>query len=289
MIDGTFAFVRGIGPARARELLSLGIRCWSDFPQDGLVVSAPLDERIRQGVAGMRRLLEARRWEEIATRLPVREHWRFYPHLCGEITFLDIETAADGSVTVIGLYDANRGPRLYVRGHNLGEFVYERPTALMTFNGAAFDLPVLRRTFPGWEAPLHIDLRVVFRQLRERGGLKALEDRFGFGRPAHLKGVNGMDAVALWHRFRLSRDAGALRRLLEYNLYDAVQLRSLAETACERLSGRGGRPWSPDHPFARGDVLLDLSRAVETIVGRSGCIEPEQFHDEERRSLRFGA
>ncbi len=289
MIDGTFAFVRGIGPARARELRSLGIRCWNDFPSTGLVLSFPLDVRIREGIAEFRALFDARRWEDIAARLPAREHWRFYPHLVEEMTFLDIETTTDGSVTVIGLYDEAAGPRLYVRGHNLGDFVTERPRALMTFNGAAFDLPVLQRTFPGWEAPLHIDLRVVFRQLRESGGLKALEDRFGFGRPDHLKGVNGLTAIGLWQSFRRTRDARALRLLLEYNMYDAVQLRSLAEHACERLSIRTGRPWAPAHPFVRGDVLFDISRAVETVVDRAGCIEPEQFHDEERRSLRSGA
>lgn len=289
MIDGTFAFVKGVGPSRERELYGLGIRGWDDFPSEGSVLSNVLDERIRQGIADMRPLIRNRQWETILARLPVREHWRLFPHVENETTFLDIETTSSGAITVIGLYDEEKGPRLYVRGHNLGSFVNERMRAVMTFNGGSFDLPVIERTFPGWKAPLHIDMRTVFRQLRERGGLKAIEDRLGIGRPHHLKGVGGADAVKLWQRFRYSRDASALSHLLEYNLYDCIQLRSLAQIACERLARRTGREWTPPKPFERGDILFDVSRAVQAIVKGASRIEPDEFHPEERRSLRAGS
>jgi uncharacterized protein YprB with RNaseH-like and TPR domain len=288
VIDGTFSFVRGIGPARERQLLAARIRSWDEFPAEGVVLSPAIDESIRTEVVEMKRLLATRQWERIAARLPVREHWRFLPVLYDDLTFLDIETTADGIVTVIGLYDERRGPRSFVRGHNLGDFVQENATALVTFNGGPFDLPVLRRTFPGWRPPLHVDLRVVFRQLREGGGLKALEERLGIGRPPHLRGVGGLDAVTLWGTFRRNRDPRALQRLLEYNLYDAIQLRPLVEIACERLSRRRGRPWKPARRFLRGDILFDLSRVVDAIVEDAGRIEPDQFHDEERKTLRAG-
>ena len=110
-------------------------------------------------------------------------------------------------------------------------------------------------------------MRNVFRLLDERGGLKAIEERLGFGRPAHLKGVSGTDAIVDWNSFRRSRDVKALWRLLEYNLYDVVQMRSLAEVACERLAQRSGRIWVPRERFHRGDILVDMGivdrRAVE--------------------------
>jgi hypothetical protein len=286
VIDGTFVFVPGVGPSRERELYRLGIRSWDEFPAEGLVLSKVLDARIRAGIAEWRPLVINAEWERIAARLPVREHWRLYPHVEKDVTFLDIETTASGSVTVIGLFDEELGPRLYVRGHNLGDFVHERPRALMTFNGGSFDLPVLQKTFPGWTPPLHIDMRTVFRQLRERGGLKAIEDRLGIGRPDHLKGVGGADAVMLWQRFRYSRDLRALSHLLEYNLYDVVQLKSLAEIACERLARRWNREWRPRKRFERGDVLLDISRAVQSVVSVAGRIDPDEFHAEERRAIR---
>ncbi len=288
MIDGTFAGISGIGPAREKELLLMGIRAWADFPASGEVLSPGLDRRIREAIAQRMDWLETGDWHALAGALPTREHWRLLPHLEAQACYLDIETGWDGRTTVIGCYDPARGPRLYVRGWNLGDFVREPPPELLvTFNGASFDLPVLRRTFPAWRAPpLHVDLRVVTRQLDERGGLKAIEARMGLARPDHLDGVDGGDALVLWERFLRGRDATALAKLAEYNLYDVVQLRSVAQIAAERLAARSGRSWSPAQPFRRGDVLYDMTRCVAELVAQSGRMTPDQLHDEERHVLR---
>lgn len=289
LLGGTFAFVPGIGPARETELRLRGIHTWERFLSDGLVLNAKLDRRIRDGIEEMRALVDERQWTEIARRLPVRERWRLYPALQDDATFLDIETGADGRPCVIGLWSARHGPRLFVRGANLGAFVDEDlGPALVTFNGAAFDVPVLERSFPGWKPPpIHLDLRTYCVAIGERGGLKSIEDRFGLGRPEHLRGVGGADAVSLWETFRRTGDADVLRLLLEYNLYDAVQLRSVAERCCEKLSERFRTPWSPATRFHRGDVLLDLTRAVDAIVARANEIDPDLFEDVERRALRL--
>jgi uncharacterized protein YprB with RNaseH-like and TPR domain len=290
VIDGIFAFVPGIGPAREKQLWGMGIASWKDFPATGDVLAPVLDARLRLGIAKMRALLDAQRWEELVALVPKRDVWRLFPHLEAEVTYLDIETTATGVVTVIGVYDRRGGPRLYVRGHNLGAFLQEpKPIALVTFNGLSFDVPILERTFPNWRAPkIHIDLRNVLRLLDERGGLKAIEARLGLARPLHLQGVNGADAIVDWEAFHRRRDVKALWRLLEYNLYDVVQMRSLAEIACERLAQRHGRIWVPQERFTRGDILLDITRTVATVVSAAPKIDPDAFDDEERRTFHTG-
>lgn len=287
MIDGAFSFVRGIGPSRERQLRRMGIRRWDDVPPAGPVLSPGIDARLRQEIARVRALLDERRFGELHDLLPVRDRWRLFPHVQEEAGYLDIETGLDGRVTVVGVYDPQRGPRLFVRGHNLGAFAEEPlPHTLLTFNGGSFDLPILCRTFPGWTPPpVHLDLCVIFRQLGERGGLKAIEERLGLGRPDHLRGVGGADAVDLWDCFSRTGDAEALRTLLEYNLYDVVQLRSLAEIACERLATAFGGAWSVPRRFHRGDVLLDLTRCVEAVVARAHAIVPDAIEDAERRAM----
>lgn len=288
MIDGTFAFVRGIGPAREKQLRSLGIHRWSDFPEEGEVLSPALDRLIRASLTKVSAVLDEGRWDELWEIFPSRERWRFIPSIEAEACYLDIETTFDGQVTVIGCYDERHGPRLYVRGHNLGDFVRERaPAAYVTFNGASFDLPVLERTFPGWtpEAP-HLDLRQVAWCLKEGGGLKAIEARWGLERPIHLQGLGGAEAPMLWRAFSRTGDEASLRRLLEYNLYDVVQLRMVARIAYERLASKQGGKGRLSSSFDRGDVLADMSRTVESVVKRAARIDPDAFHEEERRSIR---
>ena len=93
------------------------------------------------------------------------------------------------------------------------------------------------------------------------GGLKEIEDSLGVGRPPHLRGVNGWDAVLLWRAYKARGDIEALRFLVEYNLYDAFQLRAVADRAFNRAAER--LHW-PDRvqPWDRGVVLYDLSRLL---------------------------
>src|SRR5690606_33334035 len=141
-----------------------------------------------------------RRFADVARALPGRELWRLYPHVADDTCFLDIETDSSGQITVVGIWEPVSGPRVWVRGHNLDEFSNAKlPSTVITFNGASFDLPVLRRSFPLWTPPpIHIDLCPVLRRLGERGGLKAIENRLGLARPDHLQGVGGDDAIRLW-------------------------------------------------------------------------------------------
>jgi len=74
--------------------------------------------------------------------------------------------------------------------------------------------------------------------------------------------VNGWDAVLLWRAYRARGDVEALRFLVEYNLYDAFQLRTLMDVAYNR----GADDLNCDVPrlpvFDRGDVLYDVSKLI---------------------------
>jgi hypothetical protein len=95
------------------------------------------------------------------------------------------------------------------------------------------------------------------------GGLKEIEDKLGLGRPPHMKGVNGWDAVLLWRAYLRNGDVEALRFLVEYNLYDSFQLRSLMDTAYNKALDDLNMNDVPRVPvFERGEVLYDVSRLI---------------------------
>jgi hypothetical protein len=59
------------------------------------------------------------------------------------------------------------------------------------------------------------------------GGLKAVERQLRIDRK--LKGVSGYDAIWLWWRYQNHNDEMALKKLLEYNREDLVNLKSLRD------------------------------------------------------------
>ncbi len=261
MITASFRHIGGIGPLRERQLWLAGVRSWAEVPAAGEVLSRRLDDRLRAGVALSRLRLEQGDLDFFARALPQTEHWRLLPQVIDDAAFLDIEASAE-SVTVAGVLD-RRGVASF-RG-DLAAF-RERSRAwraLVTFNGTAFDLPILRRALAGWIPPaVHVDLRHVYQRLREKGGLKQLEQRAGFCRPPHLAALTGSDAVALWHA-QSRDDPKALRRLVEYNLYDVFHLRPLAELGYNRLLERTRMPARPLPVTDRGAMLYDVSCAVD--------------------------
>jgi uncharacterized protein len=260
VITASFRHIQGIGPLRERQLWLSGVRSWADLPP-GDVLSPRLDGKLRAGVAASRERLDAGDIDHFARLLPQTEHWRLLPHLLGDAAFLDIEAAGD-SITVIGVLDKH-GLHSFWRDLDGSPQRAREWKCLVTFNGAVFDLPILRRAFPAWQPPAaHVDLKQVFQRLREKGGLKELEPRVGFFRPPHLANLSGQDAIALWHAQKRG-DRSALRRLVEYNLYDVFHLLPLAELGYNRLLRRTGMP-APELPVTdRGAMLYDVSKAVE--------------------------
>ncbi|PTL85877.1 ribonuclease H-like domain-containing protein [Vitiosangium sp. GDMCC 1.1324] len=268
MLRRTFQLISGVGPWKEKDLWARGIQTWDDFPGNGVVLGQKLDEAARRRLALAREALEQRNLKGLAAMVPQREHWRLYPEFAHDAVYFDIETdgAQEQVPTVVGLFDEG-GLRVFIQGRNMDEL----PEAMaerrlwVTFNGSCFDVPVLRqyfgKRFPTPDA--HIDLRFVCRRLGMGGGLKEIEDKLGLGRPPHMKGVNGWDAVLLWRAYRERGDVEALRFLVEYNLYDSFQLRSLMDKAYNRALDELNMDSEPRVPvFERGEVLYDVSRLI---------------------------
>ncbi|MCI4367796.1 MAG: ribonuclease H-like domain-containing protein, partial [Thermoplasmata archaeon] len=100
------------------------------------------------------------------------------------------------------------------------------------------DVPFLQARFPEMIFPeTHLDLRYILYRLGQAGGLKRIEERLGVVRGADVKGVDGLEAVRLWHAHRAGR-AGALERLVLYNRADTVNLEPLLAYATRELTKR---------------------------------------------------
>jgi uncharacterized protein len=153
--------------------------------------------------------------------------------------YLDIETTGFhptlNEITVIGIYIVNEGGSRFVQ--LVGEKIsaeailesMEGVTHLYTYNGHRFDLPfIMARHGVDLESRFHhCDLMHHCWRNNLYGGLKAVERCLGIDR--QLTEVNGFEAVKLWWRYVRYCDQIALRKLLEYNKEDVVNLKVLRE------------------------------------------------------------
>lgn len=278
MLEASFIHFPGIGPIGEARLWQRGFLSWDDVRMRGQ--TDRVAARGRVDAEESRLQLGRRNAAYFHEALPPSQRWRIYDDFASEAAFLDIETTGlapgEGIVTVVGVLDAT-GFTAYVRGDNLDEFpdAANRYRLIVTFNGAAFDVPFLRaefgRTGRGNGVPLfanaaHIDLRYPLRRIGYSGGLKAIEKVLAAGRPQDLSLLNGFDAVRLW-RLYCDGEPNALATLVRYNAEDVASLPKLAAHAVETL--------------ARGTPLADRRPVAATYGSIAG------FPDLDRSRLPF--
>ena len=144
--------------------------------------------------------------------------------------YLDIETTFENSISVVGIYIPGR-EFVQLTGAQVTDVLIaqalEGVVTVVTFNGASFDLPFIRRS-TGLEVRdlvEHRDLLHICRKRGLKGGLKRVEVLLGIGRNSGI--VDGRMAPRLWQRWETEGDEEALRVLLEYNREDCVNLEIL--------------------------------------------------------------
>lgn len=249
MIQATFVLLKGIGEHTERRLWDSGIGDWGAFRGSGSLPGiAPERKRLYDGeLASAAHHLRQGNARYFSNKLRPRDHWRLFEAFGARAAFLDIETTggppAFGEVTVVGVY-GNGTMTTLVRGDSLTEERLNRELTrydlLVTFCGSIFDLPYLRAKFPSLalDQP-HIDLCFAARRIGLRGGLKRIEALLGLERTRDLQGLDGWDAVRLWHAWRQGSHE-ALDQLLRYNEADSRNLLPLAQTVYARLAERYG-------------------------------------------------
>ena len=242
MLEQTFIHIPGIGPKTEQTLWRRGIHRWRDF----LDRREPVFSQAKDRLIGSELETSLAHRDDIGffnDRLPAGEKWRLFDKFKHRAVYLDIETSGydqwNNDITVIGLYDGIK-VQTFVNGKNLDAFemAIVRYDLVITFNGACFDLPFILRSFPGISLPKgHIDLRFVLKKLGHEGGLKKIERDLGIARSDEIDGVDGFEAVRLWHRYQ-SGDEKALKTLISYNNADIMNLEPLMALAYERMRER---------------------------------------------------
>ena len=241
MLQQTFLHLPGIGPATERRLWRAGVRSWTDLVDRGAdALRGPRGDRIRRAAEESLRRWACGDWAWFDAVLPGRHKWRAFGDLGNRALYVDIETTglhASDAITVIGCYDG-RAVHSFVADRNLEaarELIEDHPL-IVTYNGASFDMPLIRARFPyHFFNHIHIDLRPPLHLLGYRGGLKRIEEMAGLERSAHLRGLDGWDAVRLWLEYQAG-DPASLDTLLDYNRADIVHLEPLMRLVFDRLS-----------------------------------------------------
>jgi uncharacterized protein YprB with RNaseH-like and TPR domain len=249
MIQHTFCILPGIGEHLEKRLWRAGILTWKDFLAADSISFIRADKKDYYNLllSEAQQNLESVNVSYFVQHLKHSEHWRLFQELRGSAVALDIETDGGiarngGCVTVAGLYDGFDYTAL-VQGKNLSReklnAELSRYRYIITFYGAAFDLPYLRAVY-GLSLDLpHFDLCFSGRRAGLRGGLKKIEKNLGMQREAAVADFDGFDAVRLWQQAQRGCDT-SLELLITYNRYDTINLFELADIIYQKLRAKTG-------------------------------------------------
>ena len=250
MIRRTFSFLPGIGAKFERHIWREGAVTWNDFLRMKYIrgISPVRKYMFDTCVSGAISALNNSDSGYFESRLHHTEHWRLFNEFRKDSVCLDIETTGtfpgDNAVTIVGLYDFH-GMKTFIQGINLDQRILTEVLSqyklLITFAGHSFDVPFLKKCFPGFSINLpHFDLCPAGHRLGLKGGLKKVEAYLGIGRDDDVTGMSGYDAVILWNRY-IRGDSRALDLLVRYNEADTKNLFNLAEIFYERLYSKHDR------------------------------------------------
>ncbi|HLC71902.1 MAG TPA: ribonuclease H-like domain-containing protein [Candidatus Nanoarchaeia archaeon] len=236
MIEHSFVFLEKITTTKEKSLWARGITDWQRFLKITEIRGIPSLKKFyyNRQIELAQQALRQGDSSYFVGKLAPKYMWRLYDSFKDECGFLDIEIDSHGKVVVVGIsnyYSTN----FFVKGANLEKSILEkelkRYKLLVTFNGASFDLPRLRKQCGISITIPHIDLKPLCVKWGMKGGLKEIEKQLNLKRPTHLYG----NPVELWKAFHASGDREYLELLLDYNREDVENLKAVMEKVYQRL------------------------------------------------------
>ncbi|MBI4842903.1 MAG: ribonuclease H-like domain-containing protein [Nitrospirae bacterium] len=152
------------------------------------------------------------------------------------IAYLDIETTGLSStyhdLTVIGLHIENDNDEvMQFVGEEISSSkllkIIKKVDTVYTFNGSRFDLPFIKGKLKLdiTSHCKHEDLMYACWQRNLKGGLKVVEKTLGIRRK--IEDVDGYAAVQLWNDYQSQGCSASLKKLLDYNKEDVLNLKVL--------------------------------------------------------------
>lgn len=232
MLQNTFCHIPGITINSEKILWDHGIKHWDDFLQKYEQLQCiPKTKliKIKNELPHSREALARKDINYFKNALNPKEHWRLSN--LGKIAFVDIETTGLShsfhEITVLGIYDGTTA-HIYINGQNL-EQAFDKLKEfdiVVTFNGKQFDMPFIESHFSYQFDMVHLDLRYMLKEMGLSGGLKSIERQLGISRHAETIGIDGFEAVNLWHRYQRGHKE-SLQKLIKYNQEDIINLKAL--------------------------------------------------------------
>jgi uncharacterized protein len=241
MIKNSFIFLPKVTPLKERKIWQQGVHSWDDFLKERKVHGIP--ELSKPGYNNLIEEAKTHLYKEnsefFTNKMPSSEQWRLYNYFKDDACFLDIETTGyHGDITVLGLYDG-KDTKTFVKGQTLYKEAIqkelEKYKLFITFNGASFDIPVIKKQFNIPFTVPHMDLRFAAKKIGLSGGLKNVEKEVGIKRADEVEGISGADAVYLWQKYKSTGNKEFLDLLVQYNEEDIVNLQQLADYVVPKL------------------------------------------------------
>ncbi|HMI83707.1 MAG TPA: ribonuclease H-like domain-containing protein [Polyangiaceae bacterium] len=153
-----------------------------------------------------------------------------------------------------------------------------RASALVTYNGKSFDLPLLRsrlvlNRLPALPHVPHLDLVHVARRLhrhrmRELTLANVEAQVLGFVRTAD---ISGGEVCSRYSHFLRTGDASALLAVIDHNEWDVVAMAALVGLYGEPLEGLGPTDWASVARTLRRAGSLDLAREFASLAVERGA------------------
>lgn len=245
MITNSFIFLERIGDKLEQNIWRNGVYDWNSFLSRKNIKGLSRHRKLYYD----RKILNARKAlynldsSYFLELLPQSEMWRLYDFFKEDAVFLDIETTGlsktDDDITVFGLYDG-LNTKIMIKGINLDfnalKKELQKYKLIATFNGASFDLPFIEKRYPSLLPKIpNFDVKSVTDKIGLKGGLKNIEKSLGIKRSDIVDKFYGGDALALWRMYRATGDDYYLNLLVEYNEYDIINLKIVAEHCVKKL------------------------------------------------------